>query len=304
MIGLYLVTGFLGAGKTTFLNEFITFFPGLRVAIIINEFGSANVDGQLLSRLTPAVYGVTGGSIFCACRLDQFEEALTAAIAGGPDLIIIEASGLSDPGGILRVLRGRPEFGAIAYRGCICVADAARLYKLYETARVIKKQLSMADIALLNKCDLAGAARDLSVKVLEHHLPRDSIYTGEYGRGSDGFRRAVLELQPRDRAEGLISADIAQHGIRVSISPGMTPERLERFIAMFAEDTFRVKGILSLLGGTYHVDCVGGFVSVKQTPGLAPGANDLNILYGYGQPARERLSEAMMWYEGEVSLKA
>jgi len=73
---------------------------------------------------------------------------------------------------------------------------------------------------------------------------------------------------------------------------------------MFAEDTFRIKGIVALLSGTYHVDCVGGLVSVKQAPGMEPGDNALSILYGYGLPARERLSEAMAWYEGEVSLRA
>jgi G3E family GTPase len=204
----------------------------------------------------------------------------------------------------MRVLRGRPEFESIGYRGCICVADAARLYKLYETARVIKKQLSMADIALLNKCDLADTVMHLSVKALENHLPRSRIYTGEYGRASDGFMRAVLELRPRDRDEGFITADISQRGLTVSISSGMKPERLERFIAMFAEDTFRVKGIVAIWGGTYHVDCVGGFVSVKQAPGMAPGYNVLTVLYGYGLPARERLSEAMAWFQGEVSLQS
>jgi G3E family GTPase len=304
MTGLYLVTGFLGAGKTTFLNELVKFFPGMRIAIIINEFGSADVDGLLLSRLSSAVYSVTGGSIFCACRLNQFEDALRAAVAGGPDLIIVEASGLSDPGSVMRVLEGLPEREAIVYRGCICVADASRLYKLYETARVVKKQLSAADVALLNKCDLADAAVRLSVEALQNHLPLSKIYVGEYGCASGDFKRAVLELQPRSRDEGLIAADISLHSMAVSISPGMRPEQLERFIAMFAEGTFRVKGIVALLGGTYHVDCVGGRVSVKQATGIMPGENNtITVLYGYGLPAKERLSEAMAWYPGEASLQ-
>ena len=76
---LYLITGFLGAGKTTFLKNFARQFAGRRLRLIINEFGRAGVDGTLLRELDAALDEISNGSIFCACRLDQFEAALEQA---------------------------------------------------------------------------------------------------------------------------------------------------------------------------------------------------------------------------------
>lgn len=78
---LYLITGFLGAGKTTFLKNFARQFAGRRLRLIINEFGRAGVDGTLLRELDAALDEISNGSIFCACRLDQFEAALEQAAA-------------------------------------------------------------------------------------------------------------------------------------------------------------------------------------------------------------------------------
>ena len=61
MSGLYLVTGFLGAGKTTFLKQFLSLFSGQRIRIIVNEFGREGVDGALLARLDAQLKEITGG---------------------------------------------------------------------------------------------------------------------------------------------------------------------------------------------------------------------------------------------------
>jgi G3E family GTPase len=96
MTRLYLITGFLGAGKTTFLKKF-ALLAGGRLSIIVNEFGRENIDERLLAKLNARLAGVAGGSIFCTCRLDQFENALLEALEGAPDAILVETSGLSDP---------------------------------------------------------------------------------------------------------------------------------------------------------------------------------------------------------------
>ena len=68
MKSTYLVTGFLGAGKTTFIKNFVRLFPPGSLALIINEFGRENVDLQLLRDVRAALYGIDGGSVFCSCR--------------------------------------------------------------------------------------------------------------------------------------------------------------------------------------------------------------------------------------------
>ena len=139
MIKLYLITGFLGAGKTTFLKKFVSLFEKQKLALIVNEFGKEGIDGVLLSTLGIALSEINNGSIFCSCRLDQFEEVLNHTIAQRPEVILVEASGLSDPTNIHKIL-SQPEWvSQIRYMGSICLVDAVHFEKVYNTARVCKK---------------------------------------------------------------------------------------------------------------------------------------------------------------------
>jgi len=113
MSRLYLITGFLGAGKTTFLRRFLPLFSGEKIRLIINEFGEAGVDGSLLKELSPVLEEISGGSVFCACRLDQFEKALSQC--GVNETILVEASGLSDPTGVRRLFAQTDRFPHIIY---------------------------------------------------------------------------------------------------------------------------------------------------------------------------------------------
>ncbi len=113
MTRLLLVTGFLGAGKTTLLKRLIAHFSNLRLHVIVNEFGAAGVDGHLLREMQVAVDEISNGSIFCSCRWDKFEETLQKAMQSQPKLILVEASGLSDPTGVDRLLKDNPAFARI-----------------------------------------------------------------------------------------------------------------------------------------------------------------------------------------------
>lgn len=76
MSKLYLITGFLGAGKTTFLKNFINELSDYRLHLIINEFGKEGVDGELLRELGTALDEINNGSIFCSCRLVNSRKCL------------------------------------------------------------------------------------------------------------------------------------------------------------------------------------------------------------------------------------
>ena len=70
MTKLYLITGFLGAGKTTFLNKFTQLFQDKKIVLIVNEFGKNGVDGALLQHIGARLAEIDNGSIFCACRIE------------------------------------------------------------------------------------------------------------------------------------------------------------------------------------------------------------------------------------------
>ena len=158
MSRLYLITGFLGAGKTTFLKQFMKQFSSERMHIIVNEFGKEGIDGELLSELGIALDEINNGSIFCSCRLDKFENVLQQVLQEKPDVIIVEASGLSDPTNVKKILNQREKFPGLEYMGCVCLLDARQFPKVYETAVVVKKQIQVSDLLLLNKKDLVKRA--------------------------------------------------------------------------------------------------------------------------------------------------
>ena len=144
MIGLYLITGFLGAGKTVFLKDFIRNNSNIRLKIIVNEFGKEGIDGALIRETGAKVEEISNGSIFCSCRIDQFEDALAQAAADKPDMILLEASGLSDPTSMTAILK-QERFSQIDYLGCVCMVDPKTIQKVLAGVRVGIKQLEAAD---------------------------------------------------------------------------------------------------------------------------------------------------------------
>src|SRR5690606_37910380 len=104
-VPILLVTGFLGAGKTTFINDVLKADHGLRIAAIVNDFGSINIDAELLATATDAVIGLKNGCICCSLQGDLLRTLKRVmAEADRPELIVIEASGVADPRGVIDAL--------------------------------------------------------------------------------------------------------------------------------------------------------------------------------------------------------
>ena len=156
MSKMYLVTGFLGAGKSTFLKNFMHLFDDVKMQLIINEFGKEGVDGALLAELGIGLEEITGGSVFCSCRLDQFEKALNTFVQPDTDVVLVEASGLSDPTGVKKLFRAEDNrYPNIDYKGAVCLVDAVRFPKVYAKSRTVVKQIAASDVVLINKTDIA-----------------------------------------------------------------------------------------------------------------------------------------------------
>ena len=100
-IDVYLITGFLGSGKTTFLCQLleqIKKHPQLRIGVLMNEFGAENVDSGLLPESELEFVEINGGSIFCSCLHTEFIQALKLLHESTEiNTLFIEASGLSNP---------------------------------------------------------------------------------------------------------------------------------------------------------------------------------------------------------------
>lgn len=299
MSDLYLITGFLGAGKTTFLKNFIRLFPGKSAQLIVNEFGQEGIDGVLLADAGAELNEITGGSVFCSCRLDSFEKALRVCGGRRPDVILVEASGLADPTGVRRLFSQTGRFPEISYRGAVCLVDAVRFPKLYASARSCVKQLAASDLVLLNKTDLASPEQLAETRKLLHgQRPDLPVLESAFGAVGSEIFSLLGESARRAHGEMPLTADLTLRRLLITVSARITPYELEKFLEMFLEVTFRVKGFVSTTEGVFLADCVGTALSLRPYSGAVPAERlgRLVALSGAGMPLKSRVKEAAAWY--------
>lgn len=297
----YLITGFLGAGKTTFLKNFIKSFSKQKVYLVVNEFGREGVDGTLLKELNAMMSEINNGSIFCACRLDKFEEELDKIISAQPDVVITEASGLSDPTNIKKVLSGYP---SITYKGSICIADAAGFRRVVTTARVCPKQLSVSSLILINKTDLAD---EESIRETERQIRALSPFSHIRRTLRGGFQDEWLSLvTPEIDVSGDDNRkDLTLQKRDIKISPNMTEDQFFSLLRLLCEDTYRVKGFAEIGGKIYFADCTGPTVKAEVWSGSPPeNTGHITALSGEGMNLRHIIKTMKEMYSGLVDVTA
>ena len=303
MSRLYLITGFLGAGKTTFLKNFIRLFAGEKIQLIVNEFGQEGVDGVLLADLGAYLQEISGGSVFCSCRLDQFEKVLRQSADIAADVILVEASGLSDPTGVRKLFSQTDRFPHIDYQGAVCLIDAVRFPKLYATARTCQKQLAASDLAVVNKTDRASKEQlSETLTLIRGQRPDMPVIQTSFGAVDAGILDTLAKAQALPAEDMPLTADLTLRKLLVTIDPSIPPYDLQKFIEMFSEVTFRVKGFIQTSQGMYLADCVGNVVSLSPYEGEVPEgkAGRLVVLSGAGMPVAKRVREAAAWYPAYI----
>src|SRR6201998_1329569 len=104
-VPILLVTGFLGAGKTTVVNHLLAHAEGRRIAAVVNDFGAINIDAELIAGATDGVVSLANGCICCTLGGDLLR-TLAAVLRRDPrpEVIVIETSGIADPADIVRNL--------------------------------------------------------------------------------------------------------------------------------------------------------------------------------------------------------
>lgn len=296
---LYLVTGFLGAGKTCLIKNLIKLWQDKKLFIIINEFGREGVDGTLIAQTGAALEEINNGSIFCQCKFNQFEKALQNAVDCCPDIILVEASGLADPGGI-RALMARPEYSGIQWMGGICLVDAARFESVAKTARVIARQLAVSGLALVNKTDIATAQQlETTLSLVQQMHPGVRIETTTLGNIQPQWLDGLNTEIPLEQA--CHKADITLQKKCITLDGEWSKEKLNALLLVFIEDSYRVKGFVKAEDGVVLVDCVGPVPNILPWHGDVPeSVNKLVILAGAGMPLRKSLKTAKELYTNRI----
>ncbi len=159
-VPVVVLAGFLGSGKTTVLNHLLTHRGGTRIGVVVNDFGSIEVDAMSVAgRLGDSMVSLGGGCLCCAVdgsELDAYLEKL-AAPAHRIDVIVIEASGLAEPQEMIRMLMAS-ENPDVRYGGLVQVVDAAEFDATRDKHPETDRHLAVADLVVLNKTDRVDPA--------------------------------------------------------------------------------------------------------------------------------------------------
>ncbi|MGB3363389.1 MAG: GTP-binding protein [Thermodesulfobacteriota bacterium] len=175
-----LLTGFLGAGKTTLLNRILNGDHGLRVGVLVNDFGAINIDAELVDGVEENTINLTNGCVCCEIRddlVESLEQLLTREEV--VDYVLLEASGVSDPGSITTTFLNPKYEKLLRLDSITCVVDAEGIFKHgdNEDLNFLKmRQIGYADMVVLNKVDLVGPVHLEVIKEwIDHHLKRVRI---------------------------------------------------------------------------------------------------------------------------------
>ena len=155
-IPVTVLTGYLGAGKTTLMNRILSEPHGKKYAVIVNEYGEAGIDGELIVGADEEIFEMNNGCICCTVRGDLIR------VIGGLmkrvrnfDAILIETTGLADPGPVAQTFFVDPDIAAkTKLDSVVTVIDAKHLPLRLKDSKEAEEQIAFADVILLNKTDL------------------------------------------------------------------------------------------------------------------------------------------------------
>jgi G3E family GTPase len=263
-IPVIVVTGFLGAGKTTLIKRFLQTPEGANTAVIVNEFGAVGIDDALVEASAEETVLLGNGCLCCTSRsdLELTLRRMTADRDRGVlppfNRVIIETSGLADPSPILQTFVTDLALGGVFHvEGVITVADAMTGSATLDWSAEARKQIILADRLLVSKADLAGDAAADALTVQLRTLNRDA----PLDRVIDGAVAPALFTEPvaaeRDDAAARLYIAEAAHsdGIGSFVLTDEQPiawdvfaQALQSLLALRGRDVLRVKGFLKVSG--------------------------------------------------------
>jgi len=297
-IGVYLISGFLGSGKTTFLNHVLKQTPpDLRLLVLMNEFGEEGIDGALVQDPDLELVEINRGSIFCACVKSDFIRALyRIAFVIQPQVLIIEASGVANPADMHRILFSPIYKGMFTYLENVCIIDTANFLEQYEIFTAVEKQIEVSDKFIINKTDLVQPGTIDSVKqVILGHNPQARFIETSFSRVGVadlfGFERwtdsgppeptkGEAELLDGDALEAVVdrmlddeAAQMAPPDSLISVACRWlsgSVDDFRRIADRVPRDVVRAKGFVFENGRPYLYSHVGHFYDIVPFDGARP----------------------------------
>ena len=263
---LYVLTGFLGSGKTTFLLNLLDNIKDKKIGIIQNEFGKINVDGEIIDRDGIKMTEISRGSIFCSCLKLSFVESLAEMGKMDLDYVFVESSGLADPSNIEEILEAVKVLSGDVYefKAAICLIDAVNFLDQIKEETVYR-QLVHCHMAIVNKIDLVDEDKihKINEKIKEIN-PNCLIKYGKEGNiGLDFLSTDLKSLNKIASEDSLNTVDNKPKTISLQTEEILTRKELNEFLEKVLPDCYRIKGFFHLEEGWVQVDVVEKLIDYK-----------------------------------------
>jgi G3E family GTPase len=276
-IPVTVVAGYLGAGKTTLLNGLLQSNHGMRLAVLVNDFGTVNIDVDTIVEHNGTTMSLVNGCVCCSIT-DSLGDALDSVreLIPAPDQIVIEASGVADPSNVAAYGEGWP--------GCrldsvIVVADAETIMSRALdkfVGELVVRQLTRADIVVLTKCDLISVTQredvtawlresigEIPVVVHDGRPINAALLLGSNPASPSDSRPAPEADQRRAHRVDMPLFD----SIALEIDRSTRREQIEFALRAWPDHVIRVKGLVRIEAENnqvYLIQRVGARWSVKE----------------------------------------
>jgi len=254
------VTGFLGAGKTTLVNRWLADYPRGDVAVVVNEHGEVGIDGAILAARVRTLVEITGGCVCCTTQAELVRalDALASATSP-PKRILVETSGAASPAGVLRAIASSAGTGTHVLDGVVTIVDATRAETLAEHDLAIE-QVGYAEVLVLSRADACDdVVRARAMDLVAAHNGAAFVVAAARGELEDPALATLEALLDRRRADfaparlaPVTGTGHVYESVSLVIDGEVDGERFADFMEMelagFASRLFRTKGILAVAG--------------------------------------------------------
>lgn len=286
-VDLYLICGFLGSGKTTFLKNLLDSGQTARTGVLVNEFSSTGIDGKLLAGYDIPLLEIRNGSIFCACLSGGFVKSLAAFLCQPIDRLYVEASGLADPSSMEKLLeqmepytkKRYPTNRRYCYRGSICVVDAVQFPKLCGTMVAAGNQVRKSSLILFNKIDKVSKEQaDRICSALRTLNPGAEIIRTSFARVPFNVMSRSLHAEENSEAESSNTYDTRILSGVFHLDGIYPRKKMETFLKQIAPMSLRIKGFFRDDEGVWTVSGVGDTLEIQSFRGPVPDSMEIVCL--------------------------
>ena len=255
---VYLLSDFLGSGKTTLLQKLLEYCQaqGLRLGLLVNDFGAVNVDALLVESAIGTSAGdkkvrlqqLSGGCACCTASRELVIDLLEMTMTYELDLIVVEASGVADPLDLLDQLTTPALLRRMYVAAVVGVVDASRVQNLLKLMPLVERQVRFADVLVLNKCDLLDeTGYSQAINALENLNSQARLYPAIYADLDPAqiLGDTVSHLKSND--SGHTEHDHAHlpfHTLEYTLEKPLNRARFEQWLEQLPSQVMRAKGFV------------------------------------------------------------